>query len=99
MLSKAYDIAQSIIQSSNNELEVFKKAGIDQNSIEKAKNLLNHPLAGFALKALGCNKEDLLRGVNNAQTVYSSLQSNDLPTEQAPVSELDRLRENLKRIK
>lgn len=91
MLSRAYDVATNILQGSNNPQEVFQKAGIDRASFEKAKSLLNHPLAGWAIQKLGCNKDDLLKGINTAESVYD--------TEQAPASELDRLRENLKRIK
>lgn len=91
-------MAQNILQASSDPQEVFQKAGIDRASIEKAKSLLNHPLAGWAMQKLGCSKEDLLKGISTAESVYNTKDFNS-PTEQAPVSELDRLRENLKRIK
>lgn len=55
MLSRAYDVATNILQGSNNPQEVFQKAGIDRASFEKAKSLLNHPLAGWAIQKLACD--------------------------------------------
>lgn len=98
MLSKAYDAAQAIIQNSSNAQEALKKAGVNVGDFKTAKNLLNHPLASCLISALGGSKEEILKGVNTAETMVTP-QNFGLQAEQAPVSELDRLRQNLSRIK
>lgn len=101
-LSEAYDLANNLLSATRNPEEVFQKAGITRQSLEKAKSLLNNPMSGFFINLVGGNKEELLKGLSAAES-YLNTRSIGTPNnslvEQAPASELDKLRENLNRLR
>jgi hypothetical protein len=106
-LSQAYDYARSVIDAVNNPQEAFQKAGITKETIQSAKKLANSPLAGWAIAALGGDKESFINGLNVAEeslnspmlpTLQPTLQNSPL-SEQAPDNELTSLQNDLKRLK
>ena len=72
----------------------MEKAGVTKQDLEKAKKLLNNPVAGFFL---GEKKQSVIDGLNKAEMFFNG-QINSL-SEQAPVSELEQLQANLARLK
>lgn len=93
-MSQAYDFADKITDIAQNPKEALEKAGVTKEDLEKAKRLLNNPMAGFIL---GDKKQSVINGLSKAEDIFNG-QVNS-PTEQAPVSELEQLRENLARLK
>lgn len=77
-----------------NPKEALEKAGVTKQDLEKAKKLINNPVAGFLL---GEKKQSVIDGLNKAEMFFDG-QINSLP-EQAPVSELEQLQANLARLK
>ena len=77
-----------------NPKEALEKAGVTKQDLEKAKKLINNPVAGFFL---GEKKQSVIDGLNKAEMFFNG-QINSLP-EQAPVSELEQLQANLARLK
>lgn len=77
-----------------NPKEALEKAGVTKQDLEKAKKLINNPVAGFLL---GEKKQSVIDGLNKAEMFFDR-QINSLP-EQAPVSELEQLQANLARLK
>lgn len=104
-LSKAFDAANNLMEVTQNPAEVIQKAGITLEDIRKAKTYINNPFAGGLLSLIGGNKEEILRGLGVAETFLSNNTTSVTPisngslSEQAPVSELDRLMSNLSHIK
>ena len=96
-LSSAYDAAKQIMDTTQNPQEALQKAGVKREDIEKLRNMLNMPMAGWVIKSLGVNKDDLVSGLNRAESLFNAPQVNSLP-EQAPSSELERLQANLARL-
>lgn len=72
----------------------MEKAGVTKQDLEKAKKLINNPVAGFFL---GEKKQLVIDGLNKAEMFFNG-QINSL-SEQAPVSELEQLQANLARLK
>lgn len=95
-LSKLYDMAMGIMNAANNPQEVVKKAGITRADIEKAKALMNNPFSNWAVSALGGDKESIIKGLTIAEQFVEPL--GVLP-EQAPVSDLEALRKDLKQLR
>lgn len=94
LLSQAYDFANKITDITQNPKEALEKAGVTKQDLEKAKKLINNPVAGFFL---GEKKQSVIDGLNKAEMFFSG-QINSL-SEQAPVSELEQLQANLARLK
>lgn len=76
----------------NNPREALAKAGVTKKDLEKAKNLMNNPLASFLL---GDKRQSVVDGLNRAESLFED----NLITEQAPVSELEQLQRNLQMLK
>lgn len=93
MLSQAYDYANKITDITQNPKEALEKAGVTKEDLEKAKKLINNPMAGFIL---GEKRQSVIDGLNRAESLFNS---NDLITEQAPVSELEQMQKNLALLK
>ena len=91
-LSQAYDFANRITDMTNNPREALAKAGVTKKDLEKAKNLMNNPLASFLL---GDKRQSVVDGLNRAESLFED----NLITEQAPVSELEQLQRNLQTLK
>lgn len=101
-LSEAFDVANNLLNAANNPEEVFQKAGITRQSLEKARSLLNNPMSGFFINLVGGNKEELLRGLSAAEAYLDTRNlgtPNNSLIEQTPASELDKLRENLDKLR
>lgn len=97
-LSKAYDFANGVISTAANPQEALQKAGVTSADIERAKKMLNSPMAGMIAKMFGTTREDILRGLESfTQSCPPTPVS--LPVEQAPASELERMQANLARLK
>ena len=94
LLSQAYDFANKITDITQNPKEALEKAGVTKQDLEKAKKLINNPVAGFFL---GEKKQSVIDGLNKAEMFFNG-QINSL-SEQAPVSELEQLQANLARLK
>lgn len=94
LLSQAYDFANKITDITQNPKEALEKAGVTKQDLEKAKKLINNPVAGFFL---GEKKQSVIDGLNKAEMFFDG-QINSL-SEQAPVSELEQLQANLARLK
>lgn len=98
LLSQAYDFANKITDVTQNPKEALEKAGVTRQDLEKAKKLVNNPMAGFLL---GDKKQDVIDGLNRAESLFDGQpigQINSL-SEQAPVSELEQLQANLAKLK
>lgn len=76
----------------NNPREALEKAGVTIKDLEKAKTLINNPIASFIL---GDKKQSVIDGLNKAEHLFE----NNLLTEQTPVDELEQLQNNLKLLK
>lgn len=98
VLSQAFDTANKITDITKNPVEAMQRAGITANDLATAKRLLNNPLSGFIVNRLGVSKEEILAGIDKAETLLKS-GTNSLPMEQAPVDELKSLQDGLARIK
>lgn len=96
-LSKAFDFASEILKATNDPAEALKRAGIQQADLVKAQQLLNNPMAGIITKALGVNKAEIASGLSKAQSYFDSPAISS--AEQAPTDEIQRLQDNLARIK
>lgn len=96
-LDKAYDMASTILNTTQNPQEALQKAGVSRADLEKAKGLLNNPFAGMVAKVFGTTKEDMQRGLERVESMLTPLPENS-QAEQAPVSELERLQNNLSRL-
>lgn len=94
LLSQAYDFANKITDITQNPKEALEKAGVTREDLEKAKKLINNPMAGFFL---GDKKQSVIDGLNRAEALFDK-QVNSL-SEQAPVNELEQLQANLARLK
>ena len=94
LLSQAYDFADKITNITNDPAEIIKKAGITKQDLDRARKLLNNPIAGFFF---GEKKQSIIDGLNKAEMFFNE-QINSL-SEQAPVSELEQLQANLARLK
>jgi hypothetical protein len=94
LLSQAYDFANKITDITQNPKEALEKAGVTREDLEKAKKLINNPMAGFFL---GDKKQSVIDGLNRAESLFDK-QVNSL-SEQAPVNELEQLQANLARLK
>ncbi len=92
ILSQAYDMANKITDMTNNPQEALAKAGVTKADIEKAKRLINNPLAGMIL---GEKRQSVIDGLNKAESLFGD---NSL-TEQAPVNELEQMQRNLALLK
>ncbi len=90
LLSQAYDMANKITDMTSNPKEALEKAGVTRQDVEKAKQLLNNPMASLLL---GDKKQSVLEGLNKAESLFSS------QTEQTPVSELEQLQRTLATLK
>lgn len=100
--SDAFDMANNLMNATRNPEEVFQKAGINRQTLEKAKSLINSPMSGFFINLVGGNKEELLKGLSAAENYLNTREigtPNNPPVEQAPASELDMLRENLAKLR
>jgi hypothetical protein len=103
--SKAYDYAKEVINTANSPQEALRKAGITKETINSARNLLNVPLAEWAISLFGGNKENLVNGLNVAESeLFNSKSDTDLPSpvssssERTPDNELESLQKDLKRL-
>lgn len=97
-LSSAYDAATQIMNVAQNPTDALQKAGVKREDLERARKLLNAPMAGLVIKSLGVNKEQLVDGLNKAESLFDCAPVNTLP-EQAHGDELGRLQANLARLK
>lgn len=98
LLNQAYDFANKITDMTQNPREALEKAGVTREDLEKAKKLVNNPMAGFLL---GDKRQAVIDGLNKAEALFDGQpcgQINSLP-EQAPVSELEQLQANLAKLK
>lgn len=97
ILSQAYDYANKITDLTQNPKEALEKAGVTKKDLEKARNLLNNPLANLFL---GDKKQSVIDGLSRAESLFNeqSLPINS-PAEQAPVSELEKLQATLAALK
>jgi hypothetical protein len=93
ILSQAYDMANRITDMTNNPKEALQKAGVTRADLEKAKSLMNNPMASMIL---GDKRQTIIDGLNKAETLFDDF---NLPTEQAPVSELEQMQRNLATLK
>lgn len=97
-LSKAYDFANTVISTAANPQEALQKAGVTTADIDKARKVLNSPVAGMIAKMFGTTREDILRGLDSFAQTCPAVPVN-LPAEQAPAGELERMQANLARLK
>lgn len=80
-----------------NPKEALEKAGVTKQDLEKAKKLINNPMAGFVL---GDKKQSLIDGLARVEALFNEQPSQISSfTEQAPVNELEQLQANLARLK
>lgn len=86
-------MANRITDITKDPKEALQKAGVTRQDLEKAKKLMNNPLASFVL---GDKRQSVLEGLNKAETLFDDF---NLPTEQAPVSELEQMQRNLATLK
>lgn len=98
LLSQAYDYANKITDITQNPKEALEKAGVTKQDLEKAKRLINNPMAGFFL---GDKKQMVIDGLSRAESLFDGqpIEQVSSLTEQAPVSELEQLQANLARLK
>lgn len=77
-----------------NPKEALEKAGVTREDLEKAKQLVNNPMANLIL---GDKKQSVIDGLTRVESLFDTQVSS--PIEQAPMSELDQLQANLARLK
>lgn len=92
ILSQAYDMANKITDITNNPKEALEKAGVTRADLEKAKRLINNPMASMIL---GDKTQSVIDGLNKAESFFGD----NLLTEQAPVNELEQMQKNLAALK
>lgn len=85
-------MANKITDMTNNPREALQKAGVTRADLEKAKKLINNPMASFIL---GDKRQSVIDGLNKAESLFE----NDLLMEQSPVSELEQMQRNLAKLK
>ena len=90
-LSKAFDKTQELMKLS--PMEAMQRAGVKQDDIQKAKNLLENPIASGIMGLFGVDKQSMTHELDNLSKPQSS------SPEQAPVDELARLRKNLEQLR
>lgn len=83
VLSQAFDTANKITDITKNPVEAMQRAGITANDLATAKRLLNNPLSGFIVNRLGVSKEEILAGIDKAETLLKS-GTNSLPWNRPP---------------
>lgn len=96
--SRAYDFANGILSATTNPQEALQKAGVTRADLDRAKNMLNSPFAGMIAKAFGASKDDIRKYIDSLDGLFGAPPVN-LPAEQAPASELERMQANLARLK
>lgn len=52
-LSKAYDVANEIMNNSSSPIEALKKANVSNDTLQRLRGYLDNPTASFVLKPLG----------------------------------------------
>lgn len=97
-LSKAYEMANSLMSSSGNPLEAIKKVGVTREQFEKMKQHLNNPMAALILNSLGVDAEQAKKVINDLENGSLPQSSNSLP-ETVPSDELSSLQQNLAKLK
>ena len=85
MANKLTDITQ-------NPKEALERAGVTRADLERAKSLINNPIASFVL---GDKRQSVIDGLNKAESLFE----NNLLIEQAPISELEQMQRNLALLK
>lgn len=85
-------MANKITDMTRNPKEALEKAGVTRADLERAKNLINNPIASFVL---GDKRQSVIDGLNKAESLFE----NNLLIEQAPVSELEQMQRNLALLK
>lgn len=86
-------MANRITDITKDPKEALQKAGVTRQDLEKAKKLINNPMASFVL---GDKRQSVLEGLNRAE---GFLNDYSLPTEQTPVCELEQLQRTLATLK
>lgn len=77
-----------------NPKEALQKAGVTRNDLERAKQLMNNPMASFLL---GDKKQSVIDGITRAEMLFDK--GVQPSTEQVHVDELEQLQANLARLK
>ena len=91
-------MATNIVNTCQNPKAELEKHGVTVETIRKAKSFINFPGVGWLIGKYG-NKEQVLADLDRLEKLFESGNNNNLPTEQAPVDELEQLRANLARLK
>lgn len=97
--SKAYDFASGVLSATTNPQEALQKAGVTRADLDKAKKMLNSPMAGMVAKFFGASKDDIRKCLDSLDGLFNDAPPVNLPAEQAPASELERMQANLARLK
>lgn len=97
--SQLFDLASTIANTCQNPKEELAKYGVTAETIKKAKSIINFPGVGWIVNKYG-NKDSIIEDLNKLESLFSSEnKQNNLLTEQAPVNELELMRQNLARLK
>jgi hypothetical protein len=91
VLSSAFDKTQELMKLS--PIEAIQKVGITSSELEQAKSILNNPIAKGIATMFGADTDTLKSELNNVSAPHN------LSSEQAPIDELERLRDNLNHLK
>lgn len=97
--SQLFDLASTIANTCQNPKEELSKYGINADTIRKAKSIINLPGVGWIISKYG-DKNKIIEDLDKLENLFGTenKQSN-LLTEQAPVNELELMRQNLARLK
>lgn len=90
-----FDIASDIANTCVDPVAELKKHGVTADTIKKAKACLNFPGVGWLINKYG-NKEQILQDLNKLEGIFENKQP---LIEQAPVSELEQMQNNLASLK
>ena len=93
-LSSAFDMANQITDITNDPGEALRKAGVTREDLQKAKNLVNNPMASLFL---GGNKQNIIAGLDRAESFLDNKVNSF--AEQPPADELEQMQANLARLK
>lgn len=85
-------MANKITDMTSNPREALEKAGITKEDLERAKQLINNPMASMIL---GDKRQAIIDGLNKAESLFE----NNLLAEQTPVNELEQMQKNLAMLK
>lgn len=95
LFGQLFDIASNIASTCSNPVAELEKHGVTIETVRKAKTCLNFPGVGWLINKYG-NKEKILEDLDKLEKIFEGKQP---LIEQAPISELEQMQNNLASLK